>query len=193
MWPRPSGLAALGCRFVLTSGTGSIFGFLVARQAYQSALLAPMFIVLSFGWGQAVFLLAQSSMLAWNRQRLDPAVQQRLHRLLGVFVAASLYLVVVYHGTNLYFARQHDFEAFILRDGGIYPLLFWLGYVLLGSVLPMALVFHPRWRSGRAGADAALFGALWLLAELARGLLVTGFPWGARGYAEIGPRGEIPK
>jgi hypothetical protein len=51
-------------------------------------------------------------------------------RLLGVFIAASLYLVAVYHLTNLYFARQEAFAAFILLDGGIYPLLFWGGYVL---------------------------------------------------------------
>jgi len=53
-WSKPAGLAAMVWRFLLTTGTGSIFGFLVARQAYQSALLAPMFIVLSFGWGLAV-------------------------------------------------------------------------------------------------------------------------------------------
>ena len=45
-WSKPAGIAALVWRFVLTTGTGSIFGFLVARQAYQSALLAPLFIVL---------------------------------------------------------------------------------------------------------------------------------------------------
>ena len=55
-------------RFVLTTGTGSIFGFLVARQAYASAVLAPLFIVLSFAWGLAVFLLVQSAMYAWNGQ-----------------------------------------------------------------------------------------------------------------------------
>ena len=52
-WTRPAGIAVLVWRFVLTSGTGSIFGFLVARQAYASALLAPLFIVLSLGWGLA--------------------------------------------------------------------------------------------------------------------------------------------
>ncbi|MCW5660824.1 MAG: polysulfide reductase NrfD [Burkholderiaceae bacterium] len=151
---KAAGIAALVWRFVLTTGTGSIFGFLVARQAYQSALLAPLFIVLSFGWGLAVFLIAQSTMVAWNEQRLPADVQRRLARLLGVFVAAALYLVAVYHGTNLYFARQGAFEAFILRDGGIYPLLFWLGFVGVGSLLPALLLFHPR-LCGARGALAA--------------------------------------
>ncbi|MDI9334063.1 MAG: apolipoprotein N-acyltransferase [Cytophagales bacterium] len=33
--------------------------------------------------------------------------------------------------------------------------------------------------------DAALFAALWLLAELARGTVLTGLPWNAIGYAHI--------
>lgn len=41
------------------------------------------------------------------------------------------------------------------------------------------------WRRGAPVPDAALFSALWLLAELARALLFTGFPWGASGYALI--------
>lgn len=145
---RPAGIAALVWRFALTTGTGSIFGFLVARQAYQSAVLAPLFIVLSFAWGLAVFLLVQSVMYAWNGQTLPEPVRARMGRLLGVFVAASLYLVAVYHLTNLYFARQSAFEAFVLLghgdESGIYPMLFWGGYVLVGAVLPMVLLFLPR-------------------------------------------------
>jgi molybdopterin-containing oxidoreductase family membrane subunit len=152
---KAAGIAALVWRFMLTTGTGLIFGFLVARQAYQSAVLAPLFIVLSFGWGLAVFLITQSTMYAWNGQRLPDAVQRRLARLLGVFVAAALYLVVVYHLTNLYFARQAAFEAFILRDGGVYPWLFWLGFVGLGSLLPALLLFHPRWGGARGTLAAS--------------------------------------
>jgi len=154
-YSKAAGLAALVWRFVLTTGTGSIFGFLVARQAYQSALLAPLFIVLSFGWGLAVFLVVQAVMYGWNDLQLADAIRRRLARLLGIFVAASLYLVAVYHLTNLYFARQDTFEAFILRDGGIYPLLFWGGYVLVGSVLPMLLLFHPKFSSTRSTLAAA--------------------------------------
>ena len=148
-YSKPAGLAALVWRFVLTTGTGSIFAFLVARQAYQSALLAPLFIVLSFGWGLAVFLVTQSTMYAWEGRVLDGAIRRRMARLLGVFIAASMYLVAVYHLTNLYYAKQAAFERFLLVDGGLYPLLFWGGYVLVGSVLPLLLLFHPKLSSAR--------------------------------------------
>ena len=155
------GIAALVWRFALTTGTGSIFGFLVARQAYQSALLAPLFIVLSFAWGLAVFLVVQSAMYAWNGRRLPEAVQRRLARLLGVFVAGALYLVAVYHLTNLYFARQGAFEAFILLGrgdaSGVFPTLFWAGYVIVGGLLPLLLLFHPRLGGARDTLLAAAF------------------------------------
>jgi Ni/Fe-hydrogenase subunit HybB-like protein len=143
VWSRPVGFAMFAWRVILTSGTGLIFAFLVVRQAYASALLPPMFIVLSFAWGLAVFLLVQAAMFAWNDKVIDPAILKRMKNLLGLFVISSLYLVVAYHMTNLYFAKQTGFEHFILRDGGIYPLLFWGGYVLFGSLLPVALVYTP--------------------------------------------------
>jgi len=143
VWSKPAGLAMFAWRVILTSGTGLIFAFLVVRQAYASALLPPMFIVLSFAWGMAVFLLVQAAMYAWNCKTLDADMQRRMKNLLGLFVISSLYLVAAYHMTNLYFAKQSAFEMFILRDGGIYTKLFWGGYVLLGSLLPLALVYTP--------------------------------------------------
>jgi Ni/Fe-hydrogenase subunit HybB-like protein len=165
-YARPIGLAALAWRFVLTTGTGSIFGFLVARQAYQSALLAPMFIVLSLSWGLAVFLIVQSAIYAWNGLQLPPAVQRRMARLLGVFVAAGLYFVLVYHLTNLYWARQAGFERFILLHGGIYPWLFWCGYLLAGGIAPMALLFGPMARGPLAAVAASSLVLLGAFAQL---------------------------
>ena len=43
-----------------------------------------------------------------------------------------LYFTVVYHLTNLYFAKMEGVEAFILRDGGIITTLFWVGQILIG-------------------------------------------------------------
>lgn len=165
-WSKPAGIAVLVWRFILTTGTGSIFGFLVARQAYQSAVLAPLFIVLSFAWGLSIFLIVQSVMYASSQQQLPAEIQRRMSRLLGIFVAAALYLVVVYHMTNLYFARQGAFEAFILRDGGVYTLLFWFAYVLVGSVLPMVLLFHPKFHGERGTLTAAALVVLGAFAWL---------------------------
>lgn len=143
VWSKPVGYAMFAWRVILTSGTGMIFAFLVVRQAYGSALLPPMFIVLSFAWGLAVFFIVQAAMYTWNNRVIDPAILKRMKNLLGVFVISSLYLVAAYHMTNLYFAKQTGFELFILRDGGIYPMLFWGGYVLLGSLLPLLLIYLP--------------------------------------------------
>ena len=156
-YSRAAGLAALVWRLVLTAGTGSIFGLLVARQAYGSALLAPLFIVLSLAWGLAVFLIVQQGLNALHGRQPDATLQRRLARLLGIFIAAALFLVAIQHLTSLYFARQSAFEAFILWQGGIYPLLFWLGYVLAGSLLPLGLLFWPR---GDGGAPPLLTASL---------------------------------
>lgn len=165
-YAKAAGLATFVWRFVLTTGTGSIFAFLVARQAYHSALLAPLFIVMSFAWGLAVFLIVQASLFAWNRIEPDPAIERRMARLLGVFVAGVMYLVAVHHLTNLYFAQQTEFERFILVDGGVHPLLFWGGYVLAGSVLPLALLYHPRLAGPRATVAAAALVVLGAFAQL---------------------------
>jgi len=159
-YARPAGIAALISRFVLTTGTGSIFAFLVARQAYASAVLPPLFIVMSLAWGMAVFVLVQAAVGGAGEDLL-----RRMRNLLGVLVGLVLYFVVVYHMTNLYFARQTAFERFILLDGGIFPFLFWVGYVLVGSVAPMALVWRPgaTARSLLAAAALTIVGAFALL------------------------------
>src|SRR3990167_5483823 len=59
LWSKPAGFAVFAWRFILTTGTGLIFAFLAARQAYGSALLPPLFIVISFAWGMAVFYVVQ--------------------------------------------------------------------------------------------------------------------------------------
>lgn len=55
----------------------------------------------------------------------------------------------------------------------------------LSLYLGAAAAAFARWRWGQVAADAALFAALWLLAELARGVLFTGFPWLAAGYSQV--------
>jgi Ni/Fe-hydrogenase subunit HybB-like protein len=164
---KPVGIAAFAWRVILTTGTGSIFGFLVARSAYASGLIAPLFIALSLAWGLAAFYLAQCGLARLAGQEAwDEALHARVRRLLAIFVIAALYFVAVHHMTNLYWARQGAFERFILVTGAPYPALFWIGFVGLGSVVPLVLLFHPRLAGPRATAAAALLVSLGALAFL---------------------------
>lgn len=147
-----AGMLAFLWRLVLTTGTGSIFGFLVAREPYDSALLAPLFIAMSFAFGTAVFVLVLMAACRWSGRPLGDQLLARLGNLLGIFVAALLYFVVVHHLTNLYLARRLDLERFLLVEGGVYTAILWIGQVLLGSVVPLVLVYAVRTRAAIATA-----------------------------------------
>ena len=158
-WSKPAGFTAFVWRLILTTGTGSIFGFLVAREAFDSALLAPMFIVMSFAFGLSVFILLLMLSFRLDQRELDASQLQRLRKLLGIFIAGVFYFVVVFHLTKLYGTQNHDFERFILLDGGIYTLLFWLVQIGLGTLLPLVLIYAPRLQ----GSSSALVSACLLV------------------------------
>ena len=148
-YSRTVGIAAFTWRLILTTGTGSIFGFLVARQAYDAVMMAPMFVIMSFAFGLAFFILILMASYKWTERQLGDAIVNRLSNLLGVFVAAVLYFVAVYHVGNLYLAENSGVENFILVDGGIYTQLFWYGQIILGSLVPLALLYSPATRGNR--------------------------------------------
>ncbi|MDH3453457.1 MAG: polysulfide reductase NrfD, partial [Gammaproteobacteria bacterium] len=134
----------------LTSGTGSIFGFLVARQAYDAAVMAPMFVAMSFAFGTAVFLIALLTIARATGRPVDAAVIGRQSKLLSVFVAVVLYFVVTFHVTNLYAAEHGEIVRFLLLDGDPYVKLFWVGQIAVGSFLPLVLLWAPRLSRSRA-------------------------------------------
>jgi molybdopterin-containing oxidoreductase family membrane subunit len=144
-----AGFSAFIWRLILTTGTGSIFGFLVARSGYDAALMAPMFIIMSFSYGLAIFLLVLMASYKWTNMELGDAVITRLRNLLGVFVASVLYFTIVYHVTNLYATQHHAFERFILLEGGIYTNIFWIGEILIGGIIPLILIYSPGVKSCR--------------------------------------------
>lgn len=144
------GLVAFSWRLILTTGTGSIFGFLVARQAYDAVIMAPIFITMSFVFGLAFFILILMASYKWTNRALGDVIVKRLGNLLGVFVAAVMYLVAIYHLGNLYLAQHADVEIFILVDGGIYTQLFWYVQIILGGFVPLALIYHPAFSGNRS-------------------------------------------
>jgi Ni/Fe-hydrogenase subunit HybB-like protein len=158
-YTKAAGTAAFIWRFVLTTGTGSIFGFLVARQGYDAAILAPIFIVASLSIGTAIYML----MLMWiyksTGRDLGDEVMTRLKRLNAVLAVATLFFVAVYHLTNLYGTQHHGVERFILASDSAYTLIFWIGQVLLGTLIPIALFWSPKC----TGRSSIIAGSLMII------------------------------
>lgn len=154
-YSKPAGIVALIWRLVLTTGTGSIFGFLVARDSYDSALLAPMFIVMSFAFGLAIFILILIASFKLDNRVLDDSHLQRLRKLLGIFTLSIFYFVLLFHLTKLYGSQYHDIEYFLLVDGGIYTTLFWLVQIGIGTLVPLLLVYLPAYKQSRLALTLA--------------------------------------
>ena len=55
----------------------------------------------------------------------------------------------------------------------------------LSLYLGLAMAWVARRQRRRPWRDATRFAAAWLAAELARGVLFTGFPWAASGYSQV--------
>ena len=174
---RTVGTGAFLWRLVLTTGTGSIFGFLVARQPYDEAIMAPLFVLMSFSFGLAILILVLLGVYRGTGRPLGAQTLMRLKNLLGVFAAGVLYFLLVFHLTKLYEAGFAGEEAFALWSGGIYPVLFWFGAVFLGGLLPMLLFWLPQTRRSRAavgwGAASIVVGGLALMYDI----IIGGQAW----------------
>jgi len=138
---KPVGYANFIWRVILTTGTGSIFGFLVARQYYDAAIMAPLFIAASYVFGTAIYSLFLLISFKLTGRELGDAVLNRLRYTLAIFIAVVLFFETVRHLTNLYATEHHGVEEFILASGSTFTKLFWYGQILLGSLLPMFLIW----------------------------------------------------
>ncbi len=156
----PMGLIAFTGRFILTTGTGSIFGFLVAREAYDTAIFAPLFIAMSLQLGMAVFILVLIASCIWANRRLGVGFLERPKNLFALFTVAVFYLVTVYFLTNLYITEQRGIALFMLANGGIYTFLLWVGYGLIGTFIPIAVLYHPALGKTLGGILGAALGGI---------------------------------
>jgi molybdopterin-containing oxidoreductase family membrane subunit len=169
---KPVGIANMIWRFLLTMGTGSIFGWLVSRQYYDAAIMGPLFIIASYVFGTAIYTLLLMASFKFTGRELGDAILNRLRYTLAIFIALTLFFELVRHLTNLYAAEHQGIEAFILT--GEFSGLFWFGQIFLGGLLPMFLIWCRFLKNNRtalavAAALAILGGFIFIYVNLIGG------------------------
>jgi apolipoprotein N-acyltransferase len=127
--------------------------------------------VYTWAWWLPLLTLA---VLVWRLNACTP----RLAALLGWCYGTAWLLA----GTWWLYISMHEY-------GGLPAPLAALAVLALAAALSlyMALTcaFYALLRRDTLWGDALLFATLFMLAELARGLIFTGFPWVALGYSQV--------
>lgn len=155
---KPMGIFNMFWRFMLTMGTGSIFGFLVARQYYDAAILAPLFIVASYVFGTAIYILVLMASFKMTGREIGDSILNRLRYTLAIFILMVMFFELVRHLTNLYATEHHGVEAYILAGDNKFSSLFWWGQIVVGSLIPLFLVWCRYLKNNRTAlVSAAVF------------------------------------
>jgi len=158
-------------------GWASVLSVLIAGYAHALSMAWPFASMGGLATGQAWggLQLASLALLVWQLQRSSRPGQGAL---LGwLFATAMLCGTFWWLFISMY------------RYGGLPAALAVLAVLGLAAALGLyyaAAAALTVWLAPRSSlARASVFAGLWLLAELARVKLFTGFPWGEGGYAHI--------
>jgi len=142
-WIKPMGILAVCWAVGVHSGTGAIFGFINARELYYSPLASPTFVVAALSSGTALMILIIVSTFKATGRFLDNRLITGLAKLLGSFIMVVLYFVIVEYIVRLYTPSTCEPTRFVLFGGNLYTYIFWVGLILLGSIVPAIILFNP--------------------------------------------------
>ena len=148
---------------------------LVAGCAHAFSIAWPFGIGLAQGQPVWWLQLLAMALLAWQ---LDHAKTRRHGAWVGWLFATVMQVATwwwLFISLNTYGGLAAPLTVIAIVGLAAFLALYYAGACAL------FVTIAPANRSGRA----ALFAALWLLAELCRVALFTGFPWGQGGYAQL--------
>jgi molybdopterin-containing oxidoreductase family membrane subunit len=123
------------------SGTGAIFGF-VSRELYESPLLPPSFITAALSSGTALMIILLQLLFRYTERPFDQRYVKELSRLLAVFILVVAYFLFVENAFRAYNIGHREAASFFLF-GGSHSMVFWIGLIGMGIVVPALILFTP--------------------------------------------------
>jgi Ni/Fe-hydrogenase subunit HybB-like protein len=122
-------------------GTGAIFGFIAAREAWVSPIKPLEFLAAALTSGVALLIVAVILTLMLSGRKVKGEIVISLGRLLIVFIIVLLILIAVDKLTHLYSPHR---DATIYMLAGHYSWIFWGLQIGMGVIIPLAILSYPR-------------------------------------------------
>ncbi len=140
---RIAGLITACWAVLVHMGTGAIFGFIAAREAWLSPIKPLEFLAAALTSGVALLIIVILLTLKFSGRPLKNEIITSLGRLLTMFIVVLVVLIIVDKLTHLY-APHRDATIYMLT--GQYSWIFWGLQVGMGVVIPLAILLIPRLR-----------------------------------------------
>jgi len=153
---------AFGWAFCVHTGTGAIFGF-GARMLYESPLLPASFVAAAMASGTALMIIMIVSIFKLTKRYVDDELIFWLGRFLAICIIIVVYFLFVENAYRAYVVELRHAAIYYLF-GGSHSLLFWIGLIFIGCVIPMIILFRKK--TGRSikwivlASSLVIFGVL---------------------------------
>lgn len=148
---RVMGIVAVGWAVLVHMGTGAIFGFIAAREAWFSSIKPLEFLAAALASGVALLIVVVTLTLSLSGRPVSRSMIKSLGRLLVYFIVVLVVLILLDKLTHLY---SPDRDAALYTLSGPYAWMFWGLQVGLGVIIPLALLVSP-WRGTARGVFIA--------------------------------------
>lgn len=135
------GTIAVGWAVLVHMGTGAIFGFIAAREAWVSPMKPLEFLAAAVTSGLALLIVTVVLTLFFTGRSVKKEMASSLARLLVVAIIVLTVLIVIDKLTHLYSPAR---DATLYMLSGPYSWIFWALQIGLVVVVPLAILFNRR-------------------------------------------------
>jgi len=146
-WSTVLGTAAVVTAIFVHSGTGFIFGIINGRDMYFSSITPLAFVIAALSSGTALAMLILYYTFKFTKREVDTRFFLQLSKIMLGLIIFVFYLVTIEHLTHLYDPEFQHGEMFVMFGGNFFTFVFWVQLYLVGLLIPIIILFHPRTRT----------------------------------------------
>ena len=138
---RMMGIIAVCWAVLVHMGTGAIFGFIYAREAWFSPIKPFEFLAAAVTSGLALLIVVIVLTLKFTKRDINKDMIASLGGMLKAFIIVLTLFILIDKLTHVYAPHR---EATLFMLAGQFSWIFWILQIGLVVILPLVILFNPR-------------------------------------------------